>query len=131
MAATIDEESLDTASENTSGERTPLLQTDGSSTSSTLLNHEGILKDGASLEDSLLPEKSTLGRRIGWSSAYILVISRVIGSGIFAMPGVVLSEVGSIGLGLSLWVVGALIAWAGLAISIEYGAMLPRSGGVK
>jgi amino acid transporter len=47
------------------------------------------------------------------------------------MPGVILQTVGSPGLALSLWVLGALLAWAGLAIAIEYGAMLPRSGGIK
>ena len=30
-----------------------------------------------------------------------------------------------------LWIAGAFIAWAGLVISIEFGAMLPRSGGIK
>jgi amino acid transporter len=32
---------------------------------------------------------------------------------------------------LVLWVVGAIISWFGLAISLEYGCMLPRSGGQK
>lgn len=95
-------------------------------------NHEQSLpKDHDSLEDSTLPETSTTGRRIGWSSAYILVISRVIGSGIFAMPGIVIQRVGSPGLALVLWLAGALMSLAGLTIDIEYGAMLPRSGGVK
>jgi amino acid transporter len=77
------------------------------------------------------PETSTLGRTITWSSAYILVISRVIGSGIFATPGVIVKGVGSVGLSLSLWVVGAVIAACGLAVGLEYGCMLPRSGGEK
>lgn len=72
-----------------------------------------------------------LGRTISWPSAYILVISRVIGSGIFATPGAIVKSVGSVGLSLSLWVVGALIAACGLAVSLEYGSMLPRSGGEK
>ncbi|KAF1937514.1 hypothetical protein EJ02DRAFT_385542 [Clathrospora elynae] len=83
------------------------------------------------IEDDVLPETSTLGRTITWSSAYILVISRVIGSGIFATPGVIVKGVGSVGLSLSLWVVGAIIAACGLAVSLEYGCMLPRSGGEK
>ncbi|KAF2733660.1 hypothetical protein EJ04DRAFT_494853 [Polyplosphaeria fusca] len=84
-----------------------------------------------SVEDDVLPETSTLGRNISWSSAYILVISRVIGSGIFATPGAIVRSVGSVGLSLSLWIVGAIIAACGLAISLEYGSMLPRSGGEK
>lgn len=84
-----------------------------------------------SIEDDVLPETSTLGRTISWSSAYILVISRVIGSGIFATPGVIVKAVGSVGLSLSLWVLGAVIAACGLAVALEYGCMLPRSGGDK
>lgn len=84
-----------------------------------------------SIEDDVLPETSTLGRTISWSSAYILVISRVIGSGIFATPGVIVKAVGSVGLSLSLWVLGAIIAACGLAVALEYGCMLPRSGGEK
>ncbi|KAI1611493.1 LAT family L-amino acid transporter [Exophiala viscosa] len=83
------------------------------------------------IDNDVLPETSTAGRNIGWASAYVLVISRVIGSGIFAMPGTIVQNVGSPGLALILWVVGAFVAWAGLAIDMEYGCMLPRSGGVK
>ncbi|KAF1950114.1 hypothetical protein CC80DRAFT_427544 [Byssothecium circinans] len=84
-----------------------------------------------SIEADVLPETSILGRTISWPSAYILVISRVIGSGIFATPGVIVKSVGSVGLSLTLWVVGAIIAACGLAVSLEYGSMLPRSGGEK
>lgn len=84
-----------------------------------------------SVEDDVLPETSTLGRSLTWRSSYILVISRVIGSGIFATPGTILQSVGSPGLSLLLWVVGAAIAAASLAISLEYGCMLPRSGAQK
>lgn len=84
-----------------------------------------------SVEDDVLPETSTLGRTLSWQSAYILVISRVIGSGIFATPGVIVRSVGSPGLALLLWGAGVLIAACGLAVSLEYGCMLPRSGGEK
>ena len=82
-----------------------------------------------SIEDDVLPETAVLGRNLGWSSAYIIIISRVVGSGIFATPGAIVNSVGSIGLSLLLWVAGAVIAWCGLAASLEYGCMLPRSGG--
>ena len=82
-------------------------------------------------EDDIIPETSPLGRTVTWRSAYIIVISRVIGSGIFATPGSILRTVGSPGLALSLWVVGALVAACGLGVSLEYGCMLPRSGGYK
>ena len=82
-----------------------------------------------SLEDNTVPESAVLGRNIGWSSAYILIISRVIGSGIFATPGAIVRSVGSIGITLILWVAGAIISWFGLMVTLEYGCMLPRSGG--
>ncbi|KAF3050954.1 hypothetical protein E8E11_009956 [Didymella keratinophila] len=118
-----------------SNETEPLLSPSFSQTDSnkTYVGSE----DGApqqpsrSIEDDVLPETSTLGRTISWSSAYILVISRVIGSGIFATPGVIVKAVGSVGLSLSLWVLGAVIAACGLAVALEYGCMLPRSGGEK
>ncbi|KAF2682293.1 hypothetical protein K458DRAFT_444352 [Lentithecium fluviatile CBS 122367] len=93
----------------------------------------GTIEEGVSrsIEDDVIPETSILGRTITWPSAYILVISRVIGSGIFATPGVIVKSVGSVGLSLTLWVVGAIIAACGLAVSLEYGCMLPRSGGEK
>ena len=83
------------------------------------------------LEADVLPETSALGRNLTWSSAYILTISRVLGSGIFATPGVIFASVGSPGLSLLLWIVGAVLAYFGLTIALEYGSMLPRSGGEK
>ncbi|KAI1475181.1 amino acid permease-domain-containing protein [Daldinia eschscholtzii] len=83
------------------------------------------------IEDDVLPEESVLGRNIDWKSAYIIAISRVIGSGIFAVPGVILSSVGSVGLSLLVWILGAVVVACGLTVSLEYGCMLPRSGGDK
>ncbi|OBT82145.1 hypothetical protein VE02_09117 [Pseudogymnoascus sp. 03VT05] len=83
------------------------------------------------IDDDVLPETATYGRNLGWSGAYIVVISRVIGSGIFATPGSNTKSVGSIGISLLLWVAGAVLAACGLSISLEYGCMLPRSGGEK
>jgi hypothetical protein len=96
----------------------------------TLEEHHPEIDLDRSIENDVIPETAVLGRNLGWSSAYILIISRVIGSGIFATPGAIVTSVGSIGLTLTLWVAGALISWFGLAISLEYGCMLPRSGGV-
>lgn len=120
-------------------EEEPLLSRPVSPTESskTLLESDeesyGTIAEGVtrSIEDDVLPETSILGRTISWPSAYILVISRVIGSGIFATPGVIVKSVGSVGLSLCLWVIGAIIAACGLAVSLEYGCMLPRSGGDK
>ncbi|KAL3440523.1 amino acid permease-domain-containing protein [Aspergillus insuetus] len=73
----------------------------------------------------LLQEQNT------WTTAYILVVSRVIGSGIFATPGSIVKSSGSVGLSLVLWIAGTVISACGMVVSMEYGCMLPRSGGDK
>ncbi|KAJ5317064.1 hypothetical protein N7508_001572, partial [Penicillium antarcticum] len=73
----------------------------------------------------------TYRKSLNWSSAYILVVSRVIGSGIFATPGSIVKSAGSIGLTLLVWLVGTILSACGLAVSMEFGCMLPRSGGEK
>ncbi|KAG7138712.1 Low-affinity methionine permease like protein [Verticillium longisporum] len=118
----------------TDAEAQPLLSpatSSSSSSSSTTLYSNNFGKISRRIEDDVLPEASSLGRTLSWQSAYILVISRVIGSGIFATPGSIVRAVGSPGLALVLWVVGAAVAACGLAVSLEFGSMLPRSGGDK
>ncbi|KAL3708682.1 low-affinity methionine permease [Talaromyces marneffei ATCC 18224] len=110
-----------------SSENTPLLSPSSTPSSDTICPDA----PDRSVEHDTIPETATYGRNISWSSAYILVISRVIGSGIFATPGAIVKSVGSIGLALSLWVVGTILSAGGLAVSLEYGCMLPRSGGDK
>lgn len=87
--------------------------------------------ESRAIENDVPRETSTLGRTLSRQSAYILVISRVLGSGIFATPETIIRAVGSVGHALSLWVVGAVVAACGLAVALEYGSMLPRSGGEK
>lgn len=110
-----------------SSERSPLLST-SSSASSNAVSPDA---PDRSVEHDTIPETATYGRNISWFSAFNLSISRVVGSGIFATPGAIVKSVGSIGLALSLWVVGTILSACGLAVSLEYGCMLPRSGGDK
>lgn len=120
-------------SETSPSETSPLLRkpsTSSSSSSTTSTHTTAPIPLHRTLEDDVLSETAVGGRTLGWSSAYILLISRVIGSGIFATPGAIAASVGSIGLSLLLWVLGAVIAWWGLAVSLEFGCMLPRSGGL-
>lgn len=110
----------------TTGETRPLLETN---------EHQNDLRLAASTDitdgfpDSL--PGPNLGKNLSWSSAYILVVSRVIGSGIFATPGSIVKSTGSVGLTILVWVAGTILAACGLSISMEYGCMLPRSGGDK
>lgn len=85
--------------------------------------------DSVEENTSLIYDQSAQSRKISWTSAYILIISRMTGSGIFAAPGVVMQSAGSIGLSLLIWLLGVLLAVCAAAVAMEYGCMLPRSGG--
>ncbi|KAI0766302.1 APC amino acid permease [Irpex lacteus] len=69
--------------------------------------------------------------RIGLFSSSFLIFNRVIGTGIFATPSVILRSSGSVGLSLVMWLLGAVVAACGTAVYIELGTALPRSGGEK
>lgn len=70
-------------------------------------------------------------RQIGVTSAVFLIFNRMIGTGIFATPSAIFSLSGSVGLSLFIWVVGMLIAAAGMAVYLEFGTAIPRNGGGK
>ncbi|KZW03418.1 high-affinity methionine permease [Exidia glandulosa HHB12029] len=82
--------------------------------------------DGESFDQ--VPESQ---RRLSTFSAIMLAVGRIIGTGIFATPASILGSVGSPGMALILWVIGAIIAAAGAAVYAEWGTALPRSGGEK
>ena len=68
-------------------------------------------------------------RRVGGFTAACVLVSNVIGSGIFTTTGFMARDLGDPVLILSLWVVGALLALAGAISYSELGAALPEAGG--
>lgn len=61
---------------------------------------------------------------VGTASAMFLIFNRVIGTGIFATPSVILSSAGgSVGVSFLMWIAGALVAFAGTAVYIELGSV--------
>jgi APA family basic amino acid/polyamine antiporter len=74
-------------------------------------------------------EKSDLLRQLGVVSATALVISNMIGQGIFTATGYLAADLGSPILILLIWVVGAMCALAGAFCYSELGLNFPRSGG--
>ncbi|KAK7227573.1 hypothetical protein V2G26_015576 [Clonostachys chloroleuca] len=72
-----------------------------------------------------------LGRHLGIFSTSSLIIGRIIGTGIFSTPSSIVQGVGSVGAALMLWVLGLLLAMAGLCVWLEFACMIPRSGGEK
>ncbi len=69
------------------------------------------------------------GTQIGWFTAACLLLSNVIGGGIFTVTGYLARDLGDPLLILGLWIVGALIALAGAFSYSELGASLPHAGG--
>ncbi|KAF8878903.1 amino acid transporter [Gymnopilus junonius] len=72
-----------------------------------------------------------MGRHLGVFSCTMLIVGRIIGTGIFSTPSSILSSVGSVGASLMLWVLGFVLSFCGLFVWLEYGTMFPRSGGEK
>ena len=72
--------------------------------------------------DQLRPE-------LGLADATLLVVSGVIGSGIFLTPGAIADQVPHPGAILAAWLVGGLLSLAGALANAELGAMFPRAGG--
>lgn len=72
---------------------------------------------------------TTLERRLGPFDAAAIILSNVIGGGIFFVPilvaGLVPSAIGMLG----VWTLGGLLAFAGALAYAELAALRPRSGG--
>lgn len=79
--------------------------------------------DRADEDPSLLP------RRIGWFTAACVLVSNVVGTGIFTTTGFMARDLGHPGLILSIWLMGGLIALAGALSYSELGTALPVAGG--
>ena len=73
--------------------------------------------------------RSELPRRIGVFTAGCLLVSNVVGSGIFTTTGFLARDLGDPWLILALWVFGALLALAGALSYSELGTALPVAGG--
>src|SRR5207249_8858370 len=74
-------------------------------------------------------EASPFARRLTLFDACMIVISGIIGSGIFINPYVVAQRVGTPFLILAVWIAGGLIALAGAFVFAELSTVMPRVGG--
>jgi APA family basic amino acid/polyamine antiporter len=68
-------------------------------------------------------------RQLGLISATALVVSNMIGTGIFTGTSFLAGELGSPNLVLSIWVVGGIVAFLGAICYSELGINFPSSGG--
>jgi len=70
-----------------------------------------------------------LARKLGPLDATMIVVSGIIGSGIFINPYVVAQKVDTPFLILAVWVLGGVIAMCGAFVFAELGTVVPRAGG--
>jgi APA family basic amino acid/polyamine antiporter len=71
----------------------------------------------------------TRDRPLTLPHALALVVSSMVGTGVFTTAGLMLSEISSGWIVLGLWVAAGVLALAGAAVYAELGAMMPRAGG--
>ncbi|MGH7591776.1 MAG: amino acid permease, partial [Gemmatimonadales bacterium] len=71
----------------------------------------------------------TYRRSLGLFSGTMLVIGGIIGSGIFLNPAIVAQRVGTAGLTMLAWGLGAVVALIGAFIFAELGQRRPKAGG--
>lgn len=85
---------------------------------------------GAGTEAVTDPEhaSATFTRNLGALDAFAIVISIVIGSGIFTSPGSIDTNVPSPGVALVVWLVGGVLAWTGASTMVELGTAIPGEG---
>ena len=76
-----------------------------------------------------MDSKPALLRQLGVGSAIALVVSNMIGTGIFTTTGFLAGDLGSPSVLLWIWVVGAVCALLGAMCYSELGVNLPSSGG--
>ena len=75
------------------------------------------------------PPARLLERRLGPLDAAAIVISNVIGVGIFITPRIIAQAVPHPLEFLAVWLIGGLLAFAGAMAYAELGTLRPRSGG--
>ncbi len=70
-----------------------------------------------------------LRKELTYASATALVVSNMIGTGIFTTTGFLAGDLGRPSLVLAIWLVGAVVAISGCLCYAELGINFPRSGG--
>lgn len=74
---------------------------------------------------------SASNAKLGTFSAINIILGKTVGVGIYSIPSSIFNSVGSVGASLLLWIVGSLISFCGLAVYLDLGTAIPRSGGER
>ena len=76
-------------------------------------------------------QPGTFARQLSALDGFALLVSIVIGSGVFTSPGPIDANVPSPGAALVVWLVGGLMAWTGALTMAELGTAFPGEGGIQ
>lgn len=77
-------------------------------------------------------EETPHGRHMGVTDVIMMIVQRIIGSGIFAVSSMIYRDVGgSPTLFFLVWLISGYSSYAGLMCFSELGSVIPRSGGLK
>ncbi|XP_076238253.1 solute carrier family 7 member genderblind [Calliopsis andreniformis] len=74
-------------------------------------------------------EKIQMKKQLGLLEGVAIILGIICGSGIFISPKGVITEVGSVGVSLIVWVLCGLLSMIGALCYAELGTCIPRSGG--
>ncbi|KAL1981244.1 hypothetical protein VTN96DRAFT_2843 [Rasamsonia emersonii] len=77
------------------------------------------------------PDDSNDGAKLGTLSAINIIVGKTVGVGVYSVPSSIFAGVGSVGMSIMMWVLGALISFCGLAVYLDLGTAIPRSGGER
>jgi APA family basic amino acid/polyamine antiporter len=87
------------------------------------------LREEAHIATATASDGSPFRRRLGLFSASVVVVSGIIGGGIFINPYLVARLLHSPGLILAAWTAGGLLALCGAFVFAELSTVMPRVGG--
>jgi APA family basic amino acid/polyamine antiporter len=77
----------------------------------------------------MMETKPTLLQKLGLFTSVSIVISAMIGSGIFKKSATMSAELGAPGIMIAIWVIAGVVTLIGALINAEVTGMIPRAGG--
>ena len=83
----------------------------------------------SSVDTSNLSSTSLQPRSIDLKGGVVMIVSLMIGSGIFTFPGEIHKHANSTGLAMCIWLISGMLALTGALCYAELGTMIPGSGG--
>jgi APA family basic amino acid/polyamine antiporter len=91
---------------------------------------ERVSSGDAASSPRAVPNGALAPGTLSFKAAVALCCADIIGSGIFASPGIVLRWTGSVGAALGAWTVAGLITYVGFACLAELSVLDPNAGGL-